>query len=243
MPGSAISGKDGPLAFPSSSASAITADNQLCSQRGTERGTFVTLSNQAAVPFRIRSIAVTLQFNREPACAKTKLARNKMGTKALEKRTVKRTKMVVGLRFPKPQPHAPDLLVHTLDISSVGRRSAPCGSGSSPAACFLSNAVTPVLDAGSRGPVESDRKKSKLALSSWAGTLVSGVWIWTITAPDSGYRSPSDDSRHPPRRVITFHRLRFPERQAAPRRLGHSPSVALLKVWRGRPRPRVLKMA
>jgi len=122
LPGSAISGKDGPLAFPSSSASAITADNQLCSQRGTEPGTFVTLSNQAAVPFRIRSIAVTLQFNREPACAKTKLARNKMGTKALEKRTVKRTKMVVGLRFPKPQPHAPDLLVHTLDISSVGAK-------------------------------------------------------------------------------------------------------------------------
>ena len=108
--------------FPSSSASAITADNQLCSQRGTECGTFVTLSNQAAVPFRIRSIAVTLQFNREPACAKTKLARNKMATKALEKRTVKRTKMVVAVRFPKPQPHAPDLLVHTLDISSVGAK-------------------------------------------------------------------------------------------------------------------------
>src|SRR5437870_2868604 len=54
-----------------------TADNQLCSQRGTECGTLVTLSNQAAVPFRIRSIAVTLQFNRAPACAKTKLAETK----------------------------------------------------------------------------------------------------------------------------------------------------------------------
>ena len=74
------------------------------------------------MPFRIRSIAVTLQFNREPACAKTKLARNKMATKALEKRTVKRTKMVLGLSFPKPQPRAPDLLVHTLDISSVGAK-------------------------------------------------------------------------------------------------------------------------
>jgi hypothetical protein len=42
--------------------------------------------------------------------------------KALEKRTVKRTKMVVGLRVPKPQPHATDLLVHTLDISSSGAK-------------------------------------------------------------------------------------------------------------------------
>ena len=76
MPGSAISGKDGPLAFPSSSASAITADNQLCSQRGTERGTFVTLSNQAAVPFRIRSIVVTLQFK-----PRTGLRQNQIGKK------------------------------------------------------------------------------------------------------------------------------------------------------------------
>src|SRR5437773_10700979 len=115
--------------FPSSSASAITTDNQLCSQRGTECGTFVTLSNQAAVPFRIRSIAVTLQFNREPACAKTKLARNKMGTKALEKRTVKRTKMGVGLRFPKPQPQAPDLPVHTLATAPCGPKIGPRRDG------------------------------------------------------------------------------------------------------------------
>ena len=45
-----------------------------------------------------------------------------MEAKALEKRTVKRTKMVVGLRVPGPQPHAPDLLVHTLDVSSVGAK-------------------------------------------------------------------------------------------------------------------------
>jgi hypothetical protein len=47
---------------------------------------------------------------------------NKMDTKAVEKRTVKRTKMVVGLRVPKQQPHAPDLLVHTLAISSSGAK-------------------------------------------------------------------------------------------------------------------------
>ena len=45
-----------------------------------------------------------------------------MNTKTLDKRTVKRTKMVVGLRVPKPQPKAPDLLVHTLDVSSSGAK-------------------------------------------------------------------------------------------------------------------------
>jgi hypothetical protein len=45
-----------------------------------------------------------------------------MNPKALDKRMVKRTKMVVGLRVPKPQPHAPDLLVHTLDISTSGAK-------------------------------------------------------------------------------------------------------------------------
>ncbi len=47
---------------------------------------------------------------------------NNMEAKAFEKRTVKRTKMVVGLRVPRPQPHTPDVLVHTLDISSVGAK-------------------------------------------------------------------------------------------------------------------------
>lgn len=45
-----------------------------------------------------------------------------MDTKTLDKRTVKRTKMVVGVKVPQPQSQAPDLLVHTLDISSSGAR-------------------------------------------------------------------------------------------------------------------------
>ena len=45
-----------------------------------------------------------------------------MDIKTLEQRTVKRTKMVIGLRLPKPQSHTPDLLVHTLDISSSGAK-------------------------------------------------------------------------------------------------------------------------
>ena len=45
-----------------------------------------------------------------------------MSTKALDKRTVKRTKMVLGLRVRKPQPQAPDLLVHTLDINCSGAK-------------------------------------------------------------------------------------------------------------------------
>jgi hypothetical protein len=43
-----------------------------------------------------------------------------MNTKALDKRAVKRTKMVAGLRLANPHPQARDLLVHTLDISSSG---------------------------------------------------------------------------------------------------------------------------
>jgi len=45
-----------------------------------------------------------------------------MNTKVLDKRTVKRTKMVLGLRIRKPQPQAPDLLVHTLDINTSGAK-------------------------------------------------------------------------------------------------------------------------
>jgi hypothetical protein len=47
---------------------------------------------------------------------------SKMDTRTLDKRNVRRTKMVVGLRVPQPQSQAPDLLVHTLDISSSGAR-------------------------------------------------------------------------------------------------------------------------
>src|SRR5581483_1144423 len=47
---------------------------------------------------------------------------SKMNPRALDKRSVKRTKMVLGLRVPQPQSHAPDLLVHTLDISTSGAK-------------------------------------------------------------------------------------------------------------------------
>jgi PilZ domain len=43
-----------------------------------------------------------------------------MNTKELDKRGIKRTKMVAGLRLSIPKPQAPNLLVHTLDISSSG---------------------------------------------------------------------------------------------------------------------------
>jgi hypothetical protein len=94
-------------------------------ERETKCGTFVTPSNQTTVPFRIRWLTVTLQLNREPDPAASqnwseKL--NNMEAKAFEKRTIRRTKMVVGLRVPGPRPHSPDLLVHTLDISSVGAK-------------------------------------------------------------------------------------------------------------------------
>src|ERR1700758_3669038 len=45
-----------------------------------------------------------------------------MDTRALDKRSARRTKMVVGLRVPQERPHAADLLVHTLDISSSGAK-------------------------------------------------------------------------------------------------------------------------
>jgi hypothetical protein len=45
-----------------------------------------------------------------------------MDNKALEKRVLRRTKMVVGLRIYQPKLHANQLLVHTLDISSTGAK-------------------------------------------------------------------------------------------------------------------------
>ena len=48
--------------------------------------------------------------------------RSKVDTRTLDKRSVRRTKMVVGLRVPQPKSQAPDLLVHTLDISSSGAK-------------------------------------------------------------------------------------------------------------------------
>ena len=45
-----------------------------------------------------------------------------MDNKALEKRVLRRTKMVVGLRIYEPKLHANQLFVHTLDISSTGAK-------------------------------------------------------------------------------------------------------------------------
>jgi hypothetical protein len=47
---------------------------------------------------------------------------NKSGTRALDKRNTKRTKMVVGLRVPQQRSAIADLLLHTLDISSSGAK-------------------------------------------------------------------------------------------------------------------------
>jgi len=54
--------------------------------------------------------------------AATCAMRSKVDTRTLDKRSVRRTKMVVGLRVPQPESQAPDLLVHTLDISSSGAK-------------------------------------------------------------------------------------------------------------------------
>lgn len=48
--------------------------------------------------------------------------RSKVDTRRLDKRSLRRTKMVVGLRVRQPQSQVADLLVHTLDISSSGAR-------------------------------------------------------------------------------------------------------------------------
>ena len=48
--------------------------------------------------------------------------RSKVDTRRLDKRSVRRIKMVVGLRVQQPQLQAPDLLVHTLNISSSGAK-------------------------------------------------------------------------------------------------------------------------
>jgi hypothetical protein len=45
-----------------------------------------------------------------------------MNPKTFDKRTVKRIKMVLGLRLRQLQPQAPDLLVHTLDLNSSGAK-------------------------------------------------------------------------------------------------------------------------
>jgi hypothetical protein len=45
-----------------------------------------------------------------------------MNTRELDKRAVKRTKMVAGLRLANPQAQTLDIIVHTLDISSSGAK-------------------------------------------------------------------------------------------------------------------------
>src|SRR5437762_1438837 len=45
-----------------------------------------------------------------------------MDNKALEKRILRRTKMVLGLRIFHPELHTSLLLVHTLDITSTGAK-------------------------------------------------------------------------------------------------------------------------
>lgn len=45
-----------------------------------------------------------------------------MNNKSLEKRVLRRTKMVMGVRISQPEDNASQLLVHTLDISSTGAK-------------------------------------------------------------------------------------------------------------------------
>ena len=45
-----------------------------------------------------------------------------MDNKSLEKRVLKRTKMVVGLRISQSEDNTSQLLVHTLNISSTGAK-------------------------------------------------------------------------------------------------------------------------
>jgi PilZ domain len=45
-----------------------------------------------------------------------------MDTRTLDNRTLIRTKMVLGLRLSQPESEDPNVLVHTLDISSSGAK-------------------------------------------------------------------------------------------------------------------------
>jgi len=45
-----------------------------------------------------------------------------MNNTALQKRVLRRTSMVLGLRICQPEIHSSQLLVHTLDISSTGAK-------------------------------------------------------------------------------------------------------------------------
>ncbi len=56
------------------------------------------------------------------SCRRRRGRSTEMDNKALEKRVLRRTKMVVGLRISQPEVHAGQLLVHTLDISTTGAK-------------------------------------------------------------------------------------------------------------------------
>ena len=45
-----------------------------------------------------------------------------MDNKALQKRVLRRTRMVLALRISQPEVHSSQLLVHTLDITSTGAK-------------------------------------------------------------------------------------------------------------------------
>jgi hypothetical protein len=45
-----------------------------------------------------------------------------MQKKALDRRLGDRTRMVLGIKLPKEQPERPEMLAHTLDVSSWGAR-------------------------------------------------------------------------------------------------------------------------
>jgi hypothetical protein len=70
------------------------------------------VSNQTAVLFHPTAFSATLHEAVEVA---------KMHHRALEKRVLRRTKMILGLRISQPVDASP-LMVHTLDISSSGAK-------------------------------------------------------------------------------------------------------------------------
>ena len=82
--------------------------------------TVVTVSNHTPVLFRPPFLSASLQTSWAGTAATGML--NKTDTRALDKRNIKRTKMVVGLRVSQQRSHDADLLVHTLDISSSGAK-------------------------------------------------------------------------------------------------------------------------
>jgi hypothetical protein len=73
------------------------------------------ISDQTVVLFRPASFWATLDIDR-------RRPPTERDTKALQKRVLRRTRMVLGLGISQPEVHAGQLLVHTLDISSTGAK-------------------------------------------------------------------------------------------------------------------------